>query len=68
VTKRIQRCAATNVDPTTAMRDLDIPRTLMRHLGHFDCGVYAEVREDGAVAEGEHLTLARPARDALPFG
>ena len=68
VTKRIQRCAATNVDRATAIRDLEIPRTLMRHLGHFDCGVYAEIQEDGAVAEGEHLTLARPEQEALPFG
>ena len=33
VTKRIQRCAATNVDPGTGARDLDIPTTLMRRWG-----------------------------------
>lgn len=68
VTKRIERCAATNVDPATGMRDLDIPRTLTRHLGHFDCGVYAEVQQSGAIAEGEDLTLSQPAQEALPFG
>jgi len=36
VVKRIVRCAATNVDPETAARDLTIPHTLMRHLGHND--------------------------------
>ena len=41
--KRIVRCAATNVDPDTGIRDLAIPRTLMRTFGHADCGVYAQV-------------------------
>lgn len=67
ITKRIERCAATNVDPATGLRDLEIPRTLMRHLGHFDCGVYAEINRDGAVAEGLHLTPARSAQEALPL-
>jgi uncharacterized protein len=67
VTKRIQRCAATNVDPVTGLRDIEVPRTLMRHLGHFDCGVYAEVVMGGALAEGERLTLVLPAQEALPF-
>jgi uncharacterized protein YcbX len=67
VTKRIQRCAATNVDPTSGMRDLDIPATLMRRRGHMDCGVYAEVVEGGALGEGERLALVEPAQAALPF-
>ena len=33
VVKRITRCAATNVDPDTAARDLEIPQALMRRLG-----------------------------------
>jgi uncharacterized protein YcbX len=67
VTKRIERCAATNVDPTTGLRDRDIPATLMRRLGHFDCGVYAEIAQGGTLAEGEHLTLAEQAQAPLPF-
>jgi uncharacterized protein YcbX len=54
-TKRIERCAATNVDPATGVRDLGIPKTLMRAYGHFDCGIYAEVLESGSLAEGESL-------------
>jgi uncharacterized protein YcbX len=65
VMKRIERCAATNVDPATGARDLAIPKLLMRHLGHADCGVYAEVVGDGAVAEGERLTLEEPVQAAL---
>ncbi|HEX8168804.1 MAG TPA: MOSC N-terminal beta barrel domain-containing protein [Beijerinckiaceae bacterium] len=67
VTKRIQRCAATNVDPATGIRDLDIPATLMRRLGHADCGVYAEVLAGGPLAEGERLAVAEPAQAALPL-
>jgi uncharacterized protein YcbX len=67
VTKRIERCAATNVDPASGIRDLDIPSTLMRRLGHFDCGVYAEVLRDGSLVEGERLAVAEPAQAALPF-
>ena len=55
VVKRIVRCAATNVDPNTAVRDLDIPHTLMRELGHMECGIYAEVVRDGEVAVGDAL-------------
>jgi len=43
VVKHIVRCAAVNVDPDTAQRDLDIPPAIMRHLGHMNCGIYAEV-------------------------
>lgn len=56
--KRTQRCAATNVDPATGQRDLAIPRTLSQHLGHTDCGVYAEVLAGGVLTTGETLTLA----------
>lgn len=53
VVKRIVRCAATEVDPDTGIRDLEIPRTLMKTYGHADCGVYAEVIEDGPIAVGD---------------
>ena len=55
VVKRIMRCAATNVDPGTGIRDLAIPDTLLRNLGHADCGVYAEVLEAGEIAVGDDL-------------
>lgn len=53
---RIQRCAATNVDPGSAARDMQIPKTLMGAFGHMDCGVYAKVVDDGDVAVGDTLT------------
>jgi uncharacterized protein YcbX len=55
VVKRIVRCAATEVDPDTGIRDLNIPRTLMQSFGHADCGVYAEVVAAGDVAIGDPL-------------
>lgn len=58
ILKRTQRCAATDVDPVTGIRDLAIPSTLSRHLGHTDCGVYAEVLSGGVLRLGEPLLLA----------
>jgi hypothetical protein len=57
VVKRIVRCAATNVDPATGIRDLNIPMTLMQTFGHADCGVYAEVIASGEIAEGDVIRI-----------
>jgi uncharacterized protein YcbX len=53
IVKRIVRCAATEVDPDTGIRDLQIPRTLMKTYGHADCGIYGEVITGGTVAVGD---------------
>ena len=50
IVKRIVRCAATNVDPCTGIRDLSIPDSLMQRFGHRDFGVYGEVIAAGDVA------------------
>jgi uncharacterized protein YcbX len=60
VVKRIVRCAAINVDPDTAARDLNIPHTLMQRFGHAECGVYAKVIAGGEVAEGDTVRIAEP--------
>ena len=57
VVKRIVRCAATNVDPLTGIRDLNIPKALMRALGHSDCGIYAEVTAAGEIAAGNEIEI-----------
>ena len=49
VFKSIVRCAATQVDPATAARDLDVPAGLHQHFGHVLCGVYVNVEADGLV-------------------
>ena len=58
VVKRIQRCAATEVDPDTGIRDVAVPRTLMDNFGHADCGVYAEVIGAGEIAVGDAIICA----------
>jgi uncharacterized protein YcbX len=60
VVKRITRCAAINVNPETAARDLDIPPAMMRRLGHADCGIYAEVVAPGAISVGDGITAEQP--------
>lgn len=59
VVKRIVRCAATNVDPQTGIRDMEIPPTLMRTFDHMDCGVYAEVVGAGDVRTGDAIRAER---------
>jgi uncharacterized protein len=60
VVKRITRCAAVNVDPDTAARDLAIPQALTRRLGHSECGIYAEVITGGAIAVGDAIAAEAP--------
>ncbi|MCP1244133.1 MOSC domain-containing protein [Acetobacter lambici] len=55
VMMRTRRCAATEVDPTTARRDLQIPRLIMQNYGHADMGIYAEVIEGGEIRLGEAI-------------
>lgn len=57
VTMRTQRCPATQVNPETAQRDIDIPRELRQHFGHSDMGVYAEVIEGGEISVGTPLNI-----------
>jgi len=58
VTKRIDRCAATNVDPVSGLRDMNIPQALQRAYDHVDCGVYARVTTGGRLAAGDVFTVA----------
>jgi uncharacterized protein YcbX len=53
----ITRCAATEVSPTTAERDLPVVAELMRHYGHNLMGIYAEVIGGGDVAIGDSLAI-----------
>ena len=55
--KMIQRCAATEVNPDTALRDIDVPDALYRLTGEDDCGIYAEVVTAGTIAEGDRIRV-----------
>ncbi|MDR4307449.1 MOSC domain-containing protein [Chelatococcus sambhunathii] len=57
VVQRTVRCAATEVDPQTAARDLPIPKSLMKSLGHADCGVYAEPLTGGTISVGDEIRV-----------
>jgi uncharacterized protein YcbX len=51
----ITRCAATQVNPATAQRDLDIVTALQCGFGHNLMGIYAEVVEGGEISVGDTL-------------
>ena len=57
VKDRIGRCAATNVDPETGARDLNLPGDLKRGFGHTDMGLYATVIAAGRLAAGDPVSL-----------
>lgn len=57
IVARTVRCAATEVEPSTAERNLQIPKALQRNLGHADCGVYAEPITGGRIALGDPVRL-----------
>jgi uncharacterized protein YcbX len=61
VTERIGRCPATNVNPTTSERDLNIPKALMMGFRHQDMGVYAQVQEGGEIKTGYAVEVGPPA-------
>ena len=60
IVRRIKRCAATNVDPDTGVRDLQIPATLLQTFNHGDCGVYAEVVTAGPITSGDVVSEIAP--------
>ena len=57
ITRRIPRCAATEVNPETALRDANPVAELRAAFGHADLGVYAEVLEGGRIGMGDAIEL-----------
>jgi uncharacterized protein YcbX len=53
----ITRCAATEVNPETAIRDIAMVAELMRHYGHNIMGVYAEVVSPGEIGIGDQIVI-----------
>ena len=58
ILKRTERCAATEVNPETALRDIDIPEILLRRRGNADFGIYAEVIAAGKITEGDPVEIS----------
>jgi GntR family transcriptional regulator / MocR family aminotransferase len=59
VDRKNGRCGATNVNPASGKRDLDIPSSLRAAFGHKNLGVYLIVRDGGEVAVGDTVLAPR---------
>jgi uncharacterized protein YcbX len=57
VVKPITRCAATEVNPLTAERDVNPVEELRQLYGHADFGIHAEVVEGGRFEVGDGIEL-----------
>jgi uncharacterized protein YcbX len=55
----ITRCSAPDVDPASAVRDIEVTARLHEFYGHLLCGIYVQVTAPGSVAEGDAV-VARP--------
>jgi GntR family transcriptional regulator/MocR family aminotransferase len=60
VDRRNGRCGATNVNPETGRRDLDLPGSLRAAFGHKDLGIYLVAREGGSVSVGDSVLTPEP--------
>lgn len=58
----IPRCAATEVDPDTGVRDVPLPRLLKAEYGHVTVGVLASVVAGGRIAAGAPVAFLGPRR------
>ena len=57
IDKRIERCAATEVDPRHGERNRPVVETLYREFGHKDCGVFARVLRGGLLTQGSTVAV-----------
>ena len=53
--RKTKRCAATNVNPKTGLRDLNIPNQLQKIYGHYDLGVYGRVLNRGIIKTNDEI-------------
>lgn len=53
----ITRCAATHVDPSAGVSDIDMVTSLRREYGHALCGLYLHIERPGAVKLGDVASL-----------
>jgi len=57
IVKATNRCPATNVNPATAERDLNLPGILRQAFDHIETGFYATVRTTGTIEKGDAIEL-----------
>lgn len=58
VESRTKRCAATEVNPDTAERDIRLPVELLKKYKHGDMGIYLTVLSDGIVRLGDSVVIS----------
>lgn len=58
VLTRTKRCAATQVNPATGERDIDMLRLMESNLRHCDCGIYLAITGSGTIAVNDQMSLA----------
>jgi uncharacterized protein len=61
VESRTTRCAATNVDPASGRRDMQIPHSLDALYGHADFGIYLIAKTSGSLAVGDSISVEKAA-------
>jgi GntR family transcriptional regulator/MocR family aminotransferase len=66
VDRKNGRCGATNVNPRTGRRDLDIPGSLRAGFGHKNLGVYLIARQGGRLTAGDAVDV--PSGTRAPRG
>ena len=64
VTQRNGRCAATNVNPQSGVRDRDVPGKLRAEFGHKDLGVYLKITEGGTLRAGDSVEVEPVLRES----
>lgn len=57
IVRTFERCAATQVNPETAARDLNLLKILQQGFGHVVCGVYARIVSGGEITKGDTVTV-----------
>lgn len=57
VKERVGRCRATDVNPETGARDIDMLQRLERLYGHTDLGTFLTVTAPGDIARGDNVEI-----------
>jgi uncharacterized protein len=66
VFKPIVRCAAPEVNPATAQRDVEVTKALFDAFGDMNCGIYVRVTRPDRVSLGDACTAPDAEAAALP--
>lgn len=64
VIERNGRCAATNVNPRTGVRDRDVPGKLRAEFGHKDLGIYLKITQSGMLVPGDPVEIEPVIRES----